>query len=240
MKKLVIVLFLIAVACSPKPEATPAAMAETRFVLSKVTETFAPTPTPVVLTPTPTPSAMPTPIPTITIESYVVQPGDTLTDIAARFGLNVNHLAGINNIPDQDRIFVGQVLKLTGVVEVPTPEDAGKQIIVKLSVQTVFVYENDVLVKTFLVSTGMKDYPTRVGDYKIWIKLPSTRMTGPGYDLSDVLWTMYFDEGRGFHGKYWNNIYGRPSSHGCVNMTNDDAKWLYDWAYVGTHVSVIP
>jgi len=65
-------------------------------------------------------------------------------------------------------------------------------------------------------------------------------MVGPGYDLPHVPWVMYFDEGRGFHGKDWNQIYGRPSSHGCVNMTVEDAKWLFGWGEVETDVLVIP
>jgi hypothetical protein len=40
----------------------------------------------------------------------------------------------------------------------------------------------------------------------------------------------YFYEDYGFHGTYWHNNFGHPMSHGCVNMTNADAKWLFDWA----------
>jgi hypothetical protein len=31
------------------------------------------------------------------------------------------------------------------------------------------------------------------------------------------------------HGAYWHNNFGTPMSHGCVNLRNEDAKWLYDW-----------
>ena len=40
------------------------------------------------------------------------------------------------------------------------------------------------------------------------------------------------------HGTYWHNNFGHPMSHGCVNMTNEDAKWLYEWAPRGTLVLV--
>lgn len=43
-------------------------------------------------------------------------------------------------------------------------------------------------------------------------------MTGPGYDLPNVPYTMYFYQGYGLHGTYWHNNFGTPMSHGCVNM----------------------
>ena len=65
-------------------------------------------------------------------------------------------------------------------------------------------------------------------------------MTGPGYDLPDVPWTMYFYQDYGIHGTYWHHNFGHPMSHGCVNMQTDDAKWLYDWAPLGTSVLILP
>lgn len=236
MKKFIFVLFVALIACTPvKPVPTVAATPTE----AKPTATATVLPTSTQLPPTPLPT--PTEIPVIHVSTYVVQPGDTLTDIATRFGVTPEYLAGINSIADPNYIYAGQVLKLEGSIEIPPPTIfVGKQIIVKLSAQMVFVYENGVLLRTFIVSTGMTHYETRLGEYQIWIKLPEDHMTGPGYDLPHVPWVMYFDEGRGFHGKTWNHIYGRPSSHGCVNMTVDDSKWLYDWAEVGTDVLVIP
>jgi lipoprotein-anchoring transpeptidase ErfK/SrfK len=63
-------------------------------------------------------------------------------------------------------------------------------------------------------------------------------MSGPGYYLPNVQWVMYFYQGYGFHGTYWHNNFGNPMSHGCVNMTNDDALWLFNFASVGTNVWV--
>jgi len=41
---------------------------------------------------------------------------------------------------------------------------------------------------------------------------------------------MYFYRDYGLHGTYWHNDFGRPKSHGCVNMRTKDAKWLFEWA----------
>jgi lipoprotein-anchoring transpeptidase ErfK/SrfK len=47
---------------------------------------------------------------------------------------------------------------------------------------------------------------------------------------------MYFYRGYGLHGTYWHNNFGTPMSHGCVNLSTPDARWLFSWAPVGTKV----
>ena len=118
------------------------------------------------------------------------------------------------------------------------PQDDSRWIDVNLSEQQVYVYEGDVLVNSFLVSTGLPDTPTVTGEYRIYIKVPIQDMSGPGYYLRDVPWVMYFYDEYGFHGTYWHNNFGTPMSRGCVNLRVDDAAWLYNWASVGTRVSV--
>jgi lipoprotein-anchoring transpeptidase ErfK/SrfK len=109
---------------------------------------------------------------------------------------------------------------------------------VDLSRQMVAAYEGDTLMNSFIVSTGTWQTPTVTGTYKIWIKLRSTTMTGPGYYLPNVPYAMYFYKGYGLHGTYWHNNFGTPMSHGCVNLTIADAEWLYNFASVGTTVNV--
>ena len=109
---------------------------------------------------------------------------------------------------------------------------------VNLTQQRVYAYAGDTIVNSFLASTGTWQTPTVTGKYKIWIKLRATDMSGPGYYLPDVPYTMYFYKGYGIHGTYWHNNFGTPMSHGCVNLSIPDAAWLYDFAYVGTTVNV--
>ncbi len=109
---------------------------------------------------------------------------------------------------------------------------------IDLSQQTVYAYEGNTLMNSFIVSTGTWQTPTVTGTYKIWIKLLSTTMTGPGYYLPNVPYTMYFYKGYGLHGTYWHNNFGTPMSHGCVNLRTSDAEWLYYFASVGTTVNV--
>jgi LysM repeat protein len=80
--------------------------------------------------PGPTPTAgppQPTAVPTTppAQQTYVVQPGDTLTRIAARFGTTVQAIAQANNIVNVNLIFVGQVLVIPGAVPGPAPTVPG-------------------------------------------------------------------------------------------------------------------
>ncbi|MDP1546322.1 MAG: L,D-transpeptidase family protein [Anaerolineales bacterium] len=109
---------------------------------------------------------------------------------------------------------------------------------VDLSQQRLYAYEGDTLVNSFVVSTGTWQTPTVTGRYKVWIKLRSSSMSGPGYYLPDVPYIMYFYKGYGIHGTYWHNNFGTPMSHGCVNMTISDAEWVYNFSVVGTVVNV--
>ena len=116
----------------------------------------------------------------------------------------------------------------------------GRWIDVDLSEQRVTAYEGATPVRTFIVSTGTADHPTVTGQFRIYVKLVATDMSGPGYYLPDVPWTMYFYRGYALHGTYWHNNFGTPMSRGCVNLRIEDAKWLFDFASVGTLVNVHP
>lgn len=109
---------------------------------------------------------------------------------------------------------------------------------VDLTNQRVYAYEGDVIVNSFIVSTGTWMTPTVTGEYKIYVKIRSGSMHGPGYFLPDVPYIMYFYKGYGLHGTYWHNNFGTPMSHGCVNLRTDEAGWLFSWASVGTVVNV--
>lgn len=124
----------------------------------------------------------------------------------------------------------------------PKPEvvvgNGSRWIDVDLTNQMVYAYEGDVVVNSFLVSTGTWGTPTVTGKYKIYVKVRMQDMSGPGYHLRNVPWVMFFYGDYGLHGTYWHNNFGTPMSRGCVNLTIDDAAWLFNWASVGTVVNV--
>lgn len=126
----------------------------------------------------------------------------------------------------------------TAVPDEPAADNSGRWIDIDLSQQMLYAYDGQELVNSFLVSTGVAAHPTVVGQYYIYVKYLYTDMSGPGYYLPDVPYTMYFYQGYGIHGTYWHNNFGTPMSHGCINMLTSDAAWMYDFASVGTLVNI--
>ncbi len=123
-----------------------------------------------------------------------------------------------------------------------TRDSREKRIEVDLTNQKTYAFEGNKLVYTFTVSTGLWGY-TPTGEFTIWTKVRSQLMQGGSkelgtyYYLPNVPYVMFFynDEiekmrGFSFHGAYWHNNFGHPMSHGCINMRNEDAKTLYEWA----------
>jgi len=190
----------------------------------------------------PAPAPAPTPA---TTGIHIVQPGENLFRLGLRYGTTAAAIRAANGL-SSDLIYVGQRLVIPGVgVGVPpiTPSPAPVQgapgekwIDINLSRQTLTAYVGQTPVFTAVVSTGTSRTPTVVGTYSIYVKYLSTPMSGPGYYLPNVPYTMYFYRGYGIHGTYWHNNFGTPMSHGCVNMRTPDAQWLYNWAPVGTKV----
>ncbi len=115
-----------------------------------------------------------------------------------------------------------------------------KHIYVDLTNQRLYAFEGNNKVMDMPVSTG-KWYPTPTGDFRIWVWLRYTRMSGGSgagyYNLPNVPYTMFYHnskiaKSRGFsiHGAYWHDNFGQPMSHGCVNMRIADAEKVFYWA----------
>jgi lipoprotein-anchoring transpeptidase ErfK/SrfK len=144
----------------------------------------------------------------------------------------------------------------------PDVPDYRKSIEVRLLQQLVVAYEGRTPVFATRAATGARfrsgTFSTPVGHYQTFYKRPSRHMAAGdiasnGYDLPGVPWVCYItDGGISFHGTYWHNDYGRPRSHGCVNLTPQAAKWLFRWTspavpthkpfayeHYGTYVEVV-
>jgi lipoprotein-anchoring transpeptidase ErfK/SrfK len=115
---------------------------------------------------------------------------------------------------------------------------SGRWIEVILSQQRLIAHDGDSIFMNTAISSGTARYPTVRGTFSIYVKYRSTPMSGPGYYLPAVPNTMYFYGGYAIHGAYWHNNFGHPMSHGCINMRLADAAALFNWASVGTKVTV--
>jgi lipoprotein-anchoring transpeptidase ErfK/SrfK len=131
--------------------------------------------------------------------------------------------------------------------------DDTKWIEADLSKQIVYLHKGRQIVKTYAVSSGRPGTPTVKGTFKVYKKIKLHDMRGDwnpetkewGYVTPNVKWATYFKAGYAFHGSYWNPEVNKPvdekrtpRSHGCVNMREKDAKYLYNWAPNGTLVIV--
>jgi lipoprotein-anchoring transpeptidase ErfK/SrfK len=120
----------------------------------------------------------------------------------------------------------------------PEVPDEEKHIVVDLSTQLVTAFEGEKLVFSQRCSSGVKGTDTPKGEFRTYHKGPSVHMTNEGdavenesvYSLPGVPWCSFFTgAGNAFHGTYWHNDYGRPRSHGCVNLPSESAKFIYRW-----------
>lgn len=112
---------------------------------------------------------------------------------------------------------------------------ACKRIEVDLGQQLVTAYQDEQPVLIARASSGWRyrngSYRTPVGRFTTYYKRASRHMAAAGYDLPGVPWVCYInDNGVSFHGTYWHNDYGRPRSHGCINLPPQAARWLYLWS----------
>ena len=124
-------------------------------------------------------------------------------------------------------------------------ESFDKLLEVNIVTKQMYAYEKGTLVRTFAISAGAEATPTPVGQYKIFEKLAVQDMhgynpNGTQYFQPHVRWINYFlTGGYAVHGNYWRpeSWFGnRNSSHGCVSLPDEEAKWVYDWAPIGTTV----
>ena len=138
-------------------------------------------------------------------------------------------------------------------VEVPHNFDTAngdKWVHVDLTNQTATAYQGTTVVKKFNIASGK---PTAdgsmlsdTGTFYVYLKYESQTMVGEGYNQPGTPWISYYNGGEALHGVpayMWGEhpIYvqqGIPGSHGCINMQVADAKWMYDFATIGTRVVV--
>ena len=124
----------------------------------------------------------------------------------------------------------------------PQGVDNGRWIEVDLFQQVLMVYEAGELRFATLVSTGVAPFYTQPGLFQIYERLESEDMTTSDpsdyYYLEDVPWTQYFDQARALHGIYWHPWLGYNNSHGCVNLSIADARWIWEWSEMNEYVYV--
>lgn len=126
----------------------------------------------------------------------------------------------------------------------PEVDPNDKKIEANLDYQTLSCYEGNTEVYFCRISSGLGYDPstsqpsdklaTPVGNLLTHWKIMSLNMTAgtfqSGYSTPAVPWdTMISGDGVAIHGAFWHNAFGEKRSHGCINVTPEDAKWIFRW-----------
>jgi lipoprotein-anchoring transpeptidase ErfK/SrfK len=123
-------------------------------------------------------------------------------------------------------------------------DPAEKRIVVKIWEQTISCFDGKTEVHFARISSGalydalgnsVDAWATPVGESPIWRKAISLPLSGgsasAGWSLPAVGWvSLFVGTGVAIHSTFWHNNYGEPSSRGCVNVSPDDAKWVFRWS----------
>lgn len=183
---------------------------------------------------------------------YVVQAGDTFAGIGRKVGIPYPWIQAAN--PG-----IGDALTVGQSITIPSPDDLlpypvveGKRVVVSISQQRAWVYENGALKWEWLASTGISSSPTAPGVFQIQTHEPNA------YAGNWDLWMPNFmgiyrpapnvEFMNGFHGfptrdganLLWTNNLGTPVTYGCILLSNENAAQLYEWAEQGVIVEILP
>lgn len=121
-----------------------------------------------------------------------------------------------------------------------------KYIEINLSTQRLTAYTaGGNLVGSWVICSGKAGFATPTGTHLVrgkssWIRMKGMQGTPEAYDLYPIKWATWFTgAGHAMHDAYWRGgHFGFPASHGCINMPDDGAAFIYNWAPVGTPVVV--
>jgi LysM repeat protein len=184
---------------------------------------------------------------------YTVRRGDTLSSIAYRYGTTAWAISQANGLANPSYIYPGQRLRIPSggnISAAPAPaiRVASRRILVDLSAQRMYVYQNGQLLWNWVVSTGRPGQDTAVGKYKVQNKIPNAYAYT--WNLQMPYWLGIYWAGslqNGIHAlpiqangqRLWAGYLGQRVSFGCIILSTQNAQTLYNWATVGTPVDIV-
>jgi lipoprotein-anchoring transpeptidase ErfK/SrfK len=157
---------------------------------------------------------------------------------------SVKELRGERMVETRDGLWVASAEIKTAAKSSKLPGWArgdSKWIDVSIQNQMLVLYEGAQPVYATLVSTGRdglgepgKTLSTPTGQFRIYQKHITTTMDSDvadhEFELRDVPWVMYFKAGYALHAAYWHDDFGRARSHGCINLSPIDARYVFFWS----------
>lgn len=181
---------------------------------------------------------------------YTVQVGDTFSSIGYDQGIPYPWIQAAN--PGVTALNPGQQITLPSKDDLlPLPVIRNKRIVLSISEQQMWAYENGNLVWNWLISTGIARSPTSPGVFQIqsheinayasqWnLYMPhfmGVYQPGPGSDVMNGFHGFPTDASGGY--LLWTNNLGRPATYGCILLSLENAEALYNWAEEGVVVEI--
>jgi hypothetical protein len=119
----------------------------------------------------------------------------------------------------------------------------GRVIDVNLSDQTLRLFEGGAEVFRTPVATGIAGAETPTGTFAVQYRMDRARFQGTypdgrRYDVPEVPWILAFSGDYTIHAAPWRSQFGQVGSNGCVTMPLEAARYVYDWAEVGTPIHI--
>ncbi len=181
--------------------------------------------------------------------TYIVQPGDTMLKIGWKSGIPYWMILKANPGFDPESLLAGSELIIPSKDDlIPLPVVANKRIVINLNKQRLLVYQDGNLLSQHIISTGIDRSPTQPGVFQVQSHDPNAYASV--WDLYMPHFLGIYEAWPGFlngiHGlpllsngqRMWANSLGRPASYGCIILSLEDARWLYNWAENGVIVEI--
>ena len=173
--------------------------------------------------------------------------GETLSQIAAYYGVTVEQIRKLNHLKKGDILRVGQKLIISGKPNKQRAPKGQKKFVVDISEQRCWRYEGDKLLNTWRCSTG-RNNSTKTGRFRVQSKI--RKAYGSTWNIWMPWWLGIYWSGpveNGIHGLPWNaktgartwaGLVGTPITYGCVMLNDKAAETLWRWADIGTLVII--
>jgi LysM repeat protein len=181
--------------------------------------------------------------------SFTVRSGDTVYSISAKVGIPYWRIENANPDVSFDALSAGQQITIPSKNDMlPLPVVLGKRIVISISQQHMWTYENGKLLHDYVISTGMASSPTLPGVFQVMEHIDNAY--GERWDLWMPNWLTVYEAAPGFfngiHGlpllhngvRLWANALGHPASYGCIILGLKEAADVYNWAENGVVVVI--
>lgn len=181
--------------------------------------------------------------------TYTVQAGDTLLKIGWKLGIPFWMIQRANPELDPDKMWTGQEITIPSKDDlIPLPIVPNKRIVISISQQRLWAYQDGELLGKHVISTGIDRSPTQPGIFQVRTHVKNAYASVWDLHMPHFLgiyeaWPGFMN---GIHGlptlangqRLWANILGKPASYGCIILDLETAEWLYQWAEDGVIVVI--